>query len=85
MASAFSRKRKVPAHVFVVVSAFIAMGLIFFAALEFLSAMIGSGELRQSLWLIYVVMGLAIFIGIAGIISYRSREEKVTLDDTWRH
>ncbi len=85
VATAFSRKGKVPKHVLVVACAFIAMGLIFFATLEFLSAMLGSGELRQSLWLLYIVMGLSIFIGIAGFISYRTRDENKPIEDTWRH
>ena len=85
VATAYFRKGKVPKHVLVVAATFIAIGLVFFATLQSLSIWLGMEDLQNSLWLIYVSTGLAVFIGIAGAISYRSREKELPAEETWRH
>ena len=85
VATAYFRKGKVPKHVFVVAGAFIAMGLVFFATFESLAVGLGMKSPQSSLLLIYISTGLAIFIGIAGAMSYRTKGEGVPAEDTWRH
>ncbi len=83
--TAYLRKGKVPKHVLVIVSTFIAMGLIFFATLESLSIWLGIKDLYNSTPLIFVTLGFAILLGILGVYSYRRAEERLPADESWRH
>jgi len=85
VATAYFRKGKVPKHVFVVAGTFIAMGFVFFAAFDVLSVWLGMKNPSSSLTLILIATSLAIFIAVAGMISYRTSEREVPSEDTWRH
>ena len=85
VATAYFRKGKVPKHVFVVAGTFIAMGLVFFAASEALSAWLGMKNPASSLNLILIAITLAIFIAVAGMLSYRTSEREAPSEDSWRH
>lgn len=85
VATAYFRKGKVPRHVLVVAAAFIAMGLVFFATLQLLQGWLGLEPLQNSLWLVYISVGLAIVIGVAGAMSYRTRGAEMPVEETWRH
>jgi len=77
------KKGKVPRHVLIASSSFLAMGLIILAAIKSLQSVFGP-EPSYTVAFILVTIALAIFILVASGLSYRPRAEDLPAD-SWRH
>lgn len=82
--TAYFKHGRVPRHVLAVAGGFVAMGLLVLGTIQSLSLFLVAWNPTTSLPLIYVSIGMALFLVIATGLSYRTREEK-PLEDGWRH
>lgn len=80
--TAYFKRGRVPRHVLLVASSFIALGLLVLGTVQVIGAFVGLAG--SSLNLVYVSIGLAILLVLAGAYTYRPRGERPT-EDSWRH
>lgn len=81
--TAYLQKGKAPRHTFIVAGSFIAIGLLVLGLTQILQGFLGN-NLAAVLPLIFISIGMAILILIAGASTYRGREER-PVEDSWRH
>ena len=79
--AAYFQHGRVPRHVIAVAGTFIAVGLLVLGTVQSLQLIFGE---YTSLLLIYLSLGLALFLVVATGLSYRSRSER-PIEDSWRH
>lgn len=84
VANAYFKKGRVPGHVLIVSTTFIALGLVILAAVTSLELLILPGQSGSTVPLILVAIGLAVLIVIAGGLSYRTKQD-LAEEDSWRH
>lgn len=82
--TAYFRHGRVPRHVLAVAATFVAVGLLVLGTVSGLQTFFGEYNLATSLPLIYLSLGVALFLVVATGWSYRSREER-PVEDSWRH
>ena len=80
---AYVKKGRVPRHVLVVASSFLAMGLFFLAGIKYLEVLFGS-EPTATVTFILLTIATAIFILVASALSYRPKGDELPAD-SWRH
>ncbi len=81
--TAYFKHGRVPRHVLAVAGTFVALGLLVLATISGLQVVFGE-NIQTSLPLIYLSLGVALFLVVATGWSYRTREEQ-PLEDSWRH
>ncbi len=82
--TAYFKHGRVPRHVLAVSGTFVALGLLVLGAVQGLQVLVGESRFIESVPLIYLSVGLALFLVVATGLSYRTREEK-PIEDSWRH
>lgn len=82
--TAYFKHGRVPRHVLAVAATFVALGLLVLGAVSGLQIFFGEYNLQTSLPLVYLSLGVALFLVVATGWSYRTREEQ-PLEDSWRH
>jgi len=82
--TAYFKHGRVPGHVLAVAGGFVAMGLLVLGTIQSLSLFLVAWNPATALPLIYVSIGIALFLVIATGLSYRTREER-PIEDGWRH
>jgi putative membrane protein len=84
--SAYLRHGRAPRHALAVAVTFIALGLIVLATIQTLQLFFAPINPGASQWLIYMSIGLAIFLVAVTGLSYRTREGRPEpIEDGWRH
>jgi putative membrane protein len=78
------KRGKAPAHVLIVASAFIALGLIILGAIKSLQILFGSPEPSGTITFVLVIVGLGIATLVLAGLSYRPRSDQLPAD-SWRH
>jgi putative membrane protein len=84
--SAYLRHGRAPRHALAVAVTFIALGLIVLATIQILQLFFAPYNPSSALPLIYLSIGLAIFLVAVTGLSYRTREQRPEpIEDGWRH
>lgn len=84
--TAYFRHGRVPRHALAVAVSFVALGLIVLTMIQILQTIFGGYDLRSSLPLIYLSIGLALFLVAVTGLSYRTREQgPEPIEGGWRH
>lgn len=81
---AYFRHGRVPRHALLVAVSFVALGLFVLGTIGILQTFFGQFTWTASLPLIYLSLGLSLFLVAVTGLSYRTREEK-PVQDGWRH
>src|SRR5438132_1208262 len=74
--TAYLRHRRAPRHALAVAVSFVALGLLVLGMTQILQTIFGNYNPSASLPLIYLSIGLALFLVAVTGLSYRSREER---------
>jgi len=84
--NAYMSHGRVPRHALAVAVSFVALGLLVLGTIQILQTIFGGYDWQSSLLLIYVSIGLAMFlVGVTGL-TYRTREQPMEpIEDGWRH
>ena len=82
--SAYFRHGRVPRHVLAVAGTFVAVGLLVVAFIQVLQLIFGEFA-AASLPLVYLSLGVAVFLVVATGWSYRTQQETPASEDSWRH
>jgi putative membrane protein len=84
--NAYLSRGRVPRHALAVAVSFVALGLFVLGTIQILQTIFGGYDWQASLLLIYVSIGLAMFlVGVTGL-SYRTREQRLEpVEEGWRH
>ena len=85
--SAYLQHGRAPRHTLAVAVTFIALGLIVLATIQILQLFFAPYNPSSALPLIYLSIGLAIFLVAVTGLSYRTREQRPVepMEDGWRH
>ena len=84
--SAYLRHGRAPRHALAVAVTFIALGLIVLATIQTLQLFFAPYDPSASVWLIYMSIGLAVFLVGVTALSYRTGEPRLEpVEDGWRH
>jgi len=84
--SAYLRHGRAPRHALAVAVTFIALGLIVLATIQVLQLFFAPYNPTSALPLIYLSIGLAVFLVAVTGLSYRPRAERPEpMEDGWRH
>lgn len=84
--SAYLRHGRAPRHALAVAVTFIALGLIVLATIQVLQLFLTPYNPSSALPLIYLSIGLAVFLVAVTGLSYRTRETRPEpIEDSWRH
>jgi len=84
--NAYLRHGRAPRHALAVAVTFIALGLIVLATIQTLQLFFAPYDPSASVWLIYMSIGLAVFLVGVTALSYRTREPRPEpIEDGWRH
>src|SRR6267143_1180074 len=85
--SAYLQHGRAPRHALAVAVTFIALGLIVLATIQILQLFFAPYNPSSALPLIYLSIGLAIFLVAVTGLSYRTREQRPAepMEDGWRH
>jgi len=84
--NAYLRHGRAPRHALAVAVTFIALGLIVLATIQTLQLFFAPYDPSASVWLIYMSIGLAVFLVGVTALSYRTREARPEpVEDSWRH
>ena len=84
VATAYFKHGRVPKHVLAVAGSFVALGFLVLGTTQSLGLLFGAFEAAAAQPLIYLSIGLALFLVIATWASYRTPEGKAA-EDSWRH
>jgi len=82
--TAYFQHGRVPRHVIAVAGTFVALGLLVLGGIQILQTIFGEQNPVVSLPLIYLSLGVALFLVVATGLSYRMRPE-APVEDSWRH
>jgi putative membrane protein len=82
--TAYFQHGRVPRHVLAVAGTFVALGLLVLGSVQILQVLFVGYDPVASLPLIYLSLGVALFLVVATGWSYRTREEH-PVEDSWRH
>ncbi len=84
--NAYLRHRRAPRHALAVAVSFVALGLLVLGTIQILQTILGEFNPESSLPLIYLSIGLAIFLVAVTGLSYRTWEVRPEpIEDGWRH
>ena len=84
--SAYFQHGRAPRHALAVAVSFVALGLLVLGTIQTLQLIFGPYNPTSSLPLIYMSIGLAVFLVAVTALSYRTRDERPDLvEDGWRH
>ncbi|HKW43232.1 MAG TPA: DUF373 family protein [Thermoplasmata archaeon] len=84
--SAYFRHGRAPRHALAVSVSFVALGLLVLGTIQILQTIFGGYNLSASLPLIYMSIGLALFLVAVTGLSYRTRDARPEpIEDGWRH
>ncbi len=84
--TAYFRHGRVPRHALAVAVSFVALGLLVLGTIQTLQLLFGQFNSSAALPLIYVTIGLALFLVAVTGLSYRTREQRLEpMEDGWRH
>lgn len=84
--SAYLRHGRAPRHALAVAVTFVALGLLVLGMTQILQTIFGEYNPSASLPLIYLSIGLALFLVAITGLSYRTREQQPEpIEDGWRH
>ena len=85
--SAYLQHGRAPRHALAVAVTFIALGFIVLATIQILQLFFAPYNPNSALPLIYLSIGLAIFLVAVTGLSYRTREQRPVepMEDGWRH
>jgi len=84
--SAYFQHGRAPRHALAVAVSFVALGLLVLGTIQTLQLIFGPYNPTSGLPLIYMSIGLAVFLVAVTALSYRARDQRQeVVEDGWRH